>query len=177
MVTTGHQKFSKMGQNSIKSFFFCPKGKKSLGLGRSPLQELEVGPRSGPYLLVVMKGRRTSSTDGKYLNLIICTMKLYCVIVYITQSVAKAGGLISLIVGLFSLISGLISIIGGPISLFVDPISPIFGQISLIGDLISLIGGLISLIGGLISLIGGLISLIGGLISLIGGLISLGDIA
>ena len=32
--------------------FFCPKGKKSLGLGRSPPQELEVGPRSGPYLLV-----------------------------------------------------------------------------------------------------------------------------
>ena len=31
-----------MGQNSIKS------------LGRSPTQELEVGPRSGPYLLVII---------------------------------------------------------------------------------------------------------------------------
>ena len=31
---------------------FCPKGKKSLG--RSPRQELEVGPRSGPYLLVTI---------------------------------------------------------------------------------------------------------------------------
>ena len=32
---------------------FLPKGKKSLD--RSPLQELEVGPRSGPYLLITIK--------------------------------------------------------------------------------------------------------------------------
>ena len=43
-ITTGHQKFTKIGQNSIISFYF-PKG-------RSPPQELEVGPRRGPYLLV-----------------------------------------------------------------------------------------------------------------------------
>ena len=51
----GYYWTQKMGQNSIKSFFFCPKGKKRLG--RSPPQELEVGPRSGPYLLVLMKDR------------------------------------------------------------------------------------------------------------------------
>ena len=45
-VTTGNQKWPKK-HNKV---FFSPKGKKSLG--RSPLQELEVGPRSGPYLLV-----------------------------------------------------------------------------------------------------------------------------
>ena len=39
MVTTGHQKSPKMGQNSIKS--------------QSPPQELEVDPHSGPYLLVI----------------------------------------------------------------------------------------------------------------------------
>ena len=54
-VTTGHQKLPKMGQNSIISFYFCPKGKKALAEGRSPLQELEVGPRSGPYLLVIIQ--------------------------------------------------------------------------------------------------------------------------
>ena len=52
-VTTGHQKLPKMGQNSIKSSFFARRAKKSLG--RSPPQELEVGPRSGPYLLVCQK--------------------------------------------------------------------------------------------------------------------------
>ena len=50
-VSTRHQKLPKMGQNSILSSFCCPKGKKSLG--RSPPQELDVGPRSGPYLLVL----------------------------------------------------------------------------------------------------------------------------
>ena len=54
-VTTGQQKRPRMGQNSIISFFCCLKGKKSLGLGRSPPHELEVGPRSGPYLLVSYK--------------------------------------------------------------------------------------------------------------------------
>ena len=33
-------------------FIFIPKGKKSLG--RSPPQELEVGPCSGPYLIVTV---------------------------------------------------------------------------------------------------------------------------
>ena len=47
----------KMGQNSIKSSFFCPKCKKKASAeGQSSPQELEEGPRSGPYLLVwVMK--------------------------------------------------------------------------------------------------------------------------
>ena len=34
----------------------CPKGKKSLS--RRPLQELEVGPRSRPFLLVCIMTRR-----------------------------------------------------------------------------------------------------------------------
>ena len=45
-------KFAKNGPKQQKKLFFCPKGKKSLGLGRSPPQELEVGPCSGPYLVV-----------------------------------------------------------------------------------------------------------------------------
>ena len=53
MVTTGHQKLPKMGQNSIISSIFCPKGKKRLG--RSPPLELEVGSRCGLYLLVFVK--------------------------------------------------------------------------------------------------------------------------
>ena len=51
-VTIGHQKSPKMGQNSIKSSFFARRAKKASAKGRSPPQELEVGPRSGPYLLV-----------------------------------------------------------------------------------------------------------------------------
>ena len=50
-VTTGHQKLPKMGQNSIISSFFARRAKKASAEGRSPPQELEVGPRSGPYLL------------------------------------------------------------------------------------------------------------------------------
>ena len=42
-------------QNSIKSFFFAQRAKKALVEGRSPPQELELGPRSGPYLLVNVK--------------------------------------------------------------------------------------------------------------------------
>ena len=49
-VTTGHQNLPKMGQNSIISSFFARRVKKALG--QSPQQELEVGPRSGPYLVV-----------------------------------------------------------------------------------------------------------------------------
>ena len=48
----------KMALNGPKQhnrLFFCPKGQKSLG--RSPPQELEVGPRSGPYLLVFNKSK------------------------------------------------------------------------------------------------------------------------
>ena len=54
-VTTGHQKMPKMGQNSIISSFFARRAKKASDEGRSPPQELEVGPRSGPYLLVPYK--------------------------------------------------------------------------------------------------------------------------
>ena len=50
MVTTGHQKLSKMGQNSIKkALFFARRAKKASAEGGSPPQELEVGP----YLLVI----------------------------------------------------------------------------------------------------------------------------
>ena len=53
MVTTRQQKLPKMGQNNIKSFFFfARRAKKASVEGRSPPQELEVGPHSGPYLLV-----------------------------------------------------------------------------------------------------------------------------
>ena len=51
-VTTGHQKLPKMGQNIIISSFFAQRAKKASTKGRSPPQELDVGPRSGPYLLV-----------------------------------------------------------------------------------------------------------------------------
>jgi hypothetical protein len=51
MVTSEHQ-IAKNGPKQHKKLFFCPKGKKSLG--RSPPQELEVGPRSRPYLLVFL---------------------------------------------------------------------------------------------------------------------------
>ena len=48
----------------IVSSLFFPEGKKSLG--RSPPQELEVGPRSEPYLLVFPQWsfRRQESWDG-----------------------------------------------------------------------------------------------------------------
>ena len=51
-VTTGHQNLPKMGQNSIVTSFFARRAKKTSAEGRSPLQELEVGPHSGTYLLV-----------------------------------------------------------------------------------------------------------------------------
>ena len=54
----------KMGQNSIKSSFFARRAKKTLAEGRSPPQELEVGPRSGLYLLVPFK-RTYYSIFGK----------------------------------------------------------------------------------------------------------------
>ena len=61
MVTTGHQKLPKMGQNSIKSSFFARRAKKASAKGRSPPQKLEVGPRSGPYLLVLLNEGYTMS--------------------------------------------------------------------------------------------------------------------
>ena len=54
-VTTGHQKLPKVGQNSIRRSFFARRAKKASSGGRSPPQELEVGPRSGPYILVYIK--------------------------------------------------------------------------------------------------------------------------
>ena len=51
-VTTGHQTWPKMSQNSKISSFFARREKKTLSEGQSPPQELEVGPHSGPYLLV-----------------------------------------------------------------------------------------------------------------------------
>ena len=50
-------KIAKNGSKQHKKLFACPKGKKSLG--RSPPQELEVGPRSGPYLLVNFKWEKS----------------------------------------------------------------------------------------------------------------------
>ena len=52
-VTTEHQKWPIINHNSIISPFW-PAGEKSLVLGRSTLQEQEVGPRSGPYLVVTL---------------------------------------------------------------------------------------------------------------------------
>ena len=52
-VTNGHQKMPKMGQNSIITSFFAQRSKKASAEGLIPLQELEVGPRSGPYLPVI----------------------------------------------------------------------------------------------------------------------------
>ena len=43
-VTTGHHKFPKMGQHRIISSFFARRSKQTSAIGRSPQQELEVGP-------------------------------------------------------------------------------------------------------------------------------------
>ena len=51
-VTTGYQKFSKIGQNIIISYFLAEGQKKASVEGRSPPQDLEEGPHSGPYFLV-----------------------------------------------------------------------------------------------------------------------------
>ena len=53
-VTTGHQKLPKICQNSIIISFFARRANKASDEGRSPPQELKVGPRSGPYLLVLI---------------------------------------------------------------------------------------------------------------------------
>ena len=52
-VTTEHQKWPIISTNSVKSYFFAQRAKKASAKGQSPLQELEVGLRSGPYLLVL----------------------------------------------------------------------------------------------------------------------------
>ena len=52
-VTTGYQKLPKMGQYSIITSFFAWRAKKASAKGRSPPQELAVGPRSWPYLPVI----------------------------------------------------------------------------------------------------------------------------
>ena len=50
--TKNRQKWAKTALKAI----FLPEGqKKASAEGRSPPQELEVGPRSGPYLLVSIK--------------------------------------------------------------------------------------------------------------------------
>ena len=43
---------TKNGPKQHKKFFFARMAKKASAEGQSPPQELEVGPRSGPYLLV-----------------------------------------------------------------------------------------------------------------------------
>ena len=48
-------KNAKNGPKQHNKLFFCPKGKKTSAEGRSPPQELEVGPCSGPYPLVSLK--------------------------------------------------------------------------------------------------------------------------
>ena len=52
-VTTEHNKWPKISTKSVKSYFFCKKGKKSLD--QSPLQELEERPHNGLYLVVYTK--------------------------------------------------------------------------------------------------------------------------
>ena len=49
---TGHEKWPKMGQNSIIGSVFAQRAKNTLIEGQRPPKELEVGPRSRPYLLV-----------------------------------------------------------------------------------------------------------------------------
>ena len=59
-----------MGQNSIISSFFARRAKKASAEGRSLPQEVEVGPRSGPYLLVYITNKETKQFTLKvYSNL------------------------------------------------------------------------------------------------------------
>ena len=48
-------KNAKNGPKQHNKLFFARRAKKASAKGRSPPQELEVGPRSGPYLLVLFK--------------------------------------------------------------------------------------------------------------------------
>ena len=61
-VTTGHQKCPKIGQKSRMSSFFSPRAKKALAEHQSPLKDLEVGQRSGPYLQVYLKTNTAVTT-------------------------------------------------------------------------------------------------------------------
>ena len=74
-VTTGHQKLLKMGQNSIISSFFARRSKKASAEGGSSPQELEVGPRSWPYLLVTYdntKCNKTSESNKLGYSVLVC---------------------------------------------------------------------------------------------------------
>ena len=53
-------------KTDIKSFFCLPEGqKKASAKGRSPPQELEEGPRSGPHLVVHGNKRKSGSRRHK----------------------------------------------------------------------------------------------------------------
>ena len=85
-VTTGHQKSPKMGKNSIKSFFFAQRAKKSLG----PPLELEVGPRSGPYLLVFFT-LQCSVVQCCWCSSMGCSSVQCCVVCAVEQSPGKVS--------------------------------------------------------------------------------------
>ena len=54
-VSTGHQKFpKKRGPKQHNKLFFAWRAKKASAEGQSHPQELEGGPSSGPYLLVIL---------------------------------------------------------------------------------------------------------------------------
>ena len=65
-ITTGHQKLPKMSQNSITSPFFAQRAKKASAEVRSSPQELEEGPHSRPYplVLIMFKFHWITSFDG-----------------------------------------------------------------------------------------------------------------
>ena len=55
-----------LAKTDIKGAFFARKAKKGLGLGRSPPQELEEVPHSGPHLLVTKKGKSSKPIISAY---------------------------------------------------------------------------------------------------------------
>ena len=61
-VTSGHQKWPKIGQNSGMKTFIAQRAKKALAEHRSSLQELKVGLHSGPYFLVLLKTNTALTT-------------------------------------------------------------------------------------------------------------------
>ena len=60
--TTEHQKWPKIGTNTVKSTFLARKKK---SLGRCPPQELEVSPRIGLYLLVATTTAETTAANHR----------------------------------------------------------------------------------------------------------------
>ena len=58
----------KMGQNRIISSFLAQRAKKASAEGQSSPQELEVGPRSGPYLLVTFESGIAAAREPIPLN-------------------------------------------------------------------------------------------------------------